>query len=283
MRPDPFSTYRAGFEVRTYRRAQRLLFFNNFPTEPERRRLLASSARSTLRYSDQQSPADPRSPIYTLLVSADPDRLPTDAQGRLHQPVPAAARIRLQRSRQIRPTVLSSTRQPRQSARGRRRLPVPLGRPRRRGTVGHPHRPRRRLVLQAQPQRPKSAQVTARPTGSLEHSARSARRHVAQPSRCSGLAAATARSRRRRRSSTCRSCAPAPAGLQRAPRRRLGTLQAVRVAAQHRLGRPQPQIRRPHRRRAGRHAGHRRRAVHVLPLARRRRLRRRPVGAHALG
>ena len=34
LRPDPFSTYRAGFEVRTYRRVQRLLFFNNFPDEP---------------------------------------------------------------------------------------------------------------------------------------------------------------------------------------------------------------------------------------------------------
>ena len=32
-RPDPFSSYRAGFEVRTYRRVQRLLFFNNFPGE----------------------------------------------------------------------------------------------------------------------------------------------------------------------------------------------------------------------------------------------------------
>lgn len=30
-RPDPFSTYRAGFEVRTNRRCQRLLMFHNFP------------------------------------------------------------------------------------------------------------------------------------------------------------------------------------------------------------------------------------------------------------
>ena len=30
VRPDPFSTYRAGFEVRTYRRCQRVLMFHRF-------------------------------------------------------------------------------------------------------------------------------------------------------------------------------------------------------------------------------------------------------------
>ena len=33
IRPDPFSSYRAGFEVRTYRRVARILLFNNFPKE----------------------------------------------------------------------------------------------------------------------------------------------------------------------------------------------------------------------------------------------------------
>ena len=68
VRPDPFSVYRAGFEVRTYRRVHRVLYFHHFPNE--------SSAgadvlvRSTdLVYSDQQTPADPRNPIYTFLVS----------------------------------------------------------------------------------------------------------------------------------------------------------------------------------------------------------------------
>ncbi|MEZ4617945.1 MAG: SpvB/TcaC N-terminal domain-containing protein [Caldilineaceae bacterium] len=32
-RPDPFSTYRAGFEVRTYRLCQRVLMFHHFPDE----------------------------------------------------------------------------------------------------------------------------------------------------------------------------------------------------------------------------------------------------------
>src|SRR5690606_3173283 len=30
VRPDPFSSYRAGFEVRTYRRCQRVMMFHNF-------------------------------------------------------------------------------------------------------------------------------------------------------------------------------------------------------------------------------------------------------------
>ncbi len=33
-RPDPFSTYRPGFEVRTYRRCHRILMFHHFPGEP---------------------------------------------------------------------------------------------------------------------------------------------------------------------------------------------------------------------------------------------------------
>jgi len=68
LRPDPFSSYRAGFEVRTYRRVQRLLFFSNFPGEP------TAGADYLVRsldfeYSDQQAPADPHNPIYTFLVS----------------------------------------------------------------------------------------------------------------------------------------------------------------------------------------------------------------------
>ncbi len=34
VRPDPFSSYRAGFEVRTYRRCERALMFHHFPDEP---------------------------------------------------------------------------------------------------------------------------------------------------------------------------------------------------------------------------------------------------------
>ncbi|HEV2647202.1 MAG TPA: SpvB/TcaC N-terminal domain-containing protein [Acidobacteriaceae bacterium] len=68
VRPDPFSTWRATFEVRTYRRVQRLLVFHNFPNEPTAGAdcLVASL---DLTYSDQQAPLDPRNPIYTFLTS----------------------------------------------------------------------------------------------------------------------------------------------------------------------------------------------------------------------
>jgi Salmonella virulence plasmid 65kDa B protein/Insecticide toxin TcdB middle/C-terminal region/Insecticide toxin TcdB middle/N-terminal region len=68
VRPDPFSSYRSRFEVRTYRRVQRLLFFNNFPAEPTAGPdCLVRSL--DLVYSDQQSPPDPASPLYTFVVS----------------------------------------------------------------------------------------------------------------------------------------------------------------------------------------------------------------------
>src|ERR1700677_3046486 len=65
-RPDPFSSYRSGFEIRTYRRCRRLLMFHRFPE-------LGSDAvlvRSTdLTYRDGDAPADPTLPLYSLLAS----------------------------------------------------------------------------------------------------------------------------------------------------------------------------------------------------------------------
>ena len=92
-RPDPFSVYRSGFEVRTYRRVQRLLFFNNFPGETSIGAY--GLVRSIdLTYSDQLAPPDPRAPIYTFLTSLTQTGYRTD--GRPAQPEPATARIRLQ-------------------------------------------------------------------------------------------------------------------------------------------------------------------------------------------
>jgi RHS repeat-associated protein len=68
IRPDPFSSYRAGFEMRMYRRVSRILIFHNFPAEPTVG--VDGLVRSyDLVYSDQMDPTDPRNPIYTLLVS----------------------------------------------------------------------------------------------------------------------------------------------------------------------------------------------------------------------
>ena len=68
VRPDPYSRYRAGFEVRTYRRCARVLMFHNFPAEAG----VGTDClvRSTdLIYSDQQAPTDPRNPIYTFVAA----------------------------------------------------------------------------------------------------------------------------------------------------------------------------------------------------------------------
>ncbi|NGO54716.1 SpvB/TcaC N-terminal domain-containing protein [Allomesorhizobium camelthorni] len=65
-RVDPFSSYRAGFEIRTYRTCQRLLMFHHFPGEAgvERNCLTRSIAFS---YSDEINPSDARNPTYTFL------------------------------------------------------------------------------------------------------------------------------------------------------------------------------------------------------------------------
>ncbi len=68
VRPDPFSAYRAGFETRTYRRCARVLVFHHFAAEPG----VGDNClvRSTdFLYSDEQTPGDPRNPVYTFLQS----------------------------------------------------------------------------------------------------------------------------------------------------------------------------------------------------------------------
>jgi RHS repeat-associated protein len=67
-RPDPFSSYRSGFEVRTYRRCRRILAFHHFPDQPNiGNECLVHS--TDLQYSDQNTPSNPSGPIYTFLTS----------------------------------------------------------------------------------------------------------------------------------------------------------------------------------------------------------------------
>jgi RHS repeat-associated protein len=65
-RPDPFSSYRACFEVRTYRTCQRVLMFHHFPGETcvERNCMVRST---DFTYSDEVNPTDLRNPVYTFL------------------------------------------------------------------------------------------------------------------------------------------------------------------------------------------------------------------------
>jgi RHS repeat-associated protein len=66
VRVDPFSRYRSGFEIRSYRRCARALMFHNVPEEAD---VGADSLVRSLdfTYSDQQAPADAANPVYTFL------------------------------------------------------------------------------------------------------------------------------------------------------------------------------------------------------------------------
>jgi RHS repeat-associated protein len=87
LRPDPFSSYRSGFEVRSYRRVQRILFFNNFPDEPTAGQdCLVRSL--DLSYSDQQNPPDPHGPIYTFLISVTQTGYRQSGQGPVTRSMP---------------------------------------------------------------------------------------------------------------------------------------------------------------------------------------------------
>ena len=68
VRNDPFSSYRAGFEVRTYRLCQRVLMFHHFPDEAEiGQDCLVRSTDFT--YSYESNPKDARNPIYSKIIS----------------------------------------------------------------------------------------------------------------------------------------------------------------------------------------------------------------------
>lgn len=87
VRPDPFSTYRAGFEVRTYRRCERVLVFHHFPAEA------GVGADCLVRatefaYSDETAPNDPRNPIYTFLQSITLSGFRRRAAGYLRRAMP---------------------------------------------------------------------------------------------------------------------------------------------------------------------------------------------------
>ena len=65
-RPDPFSSYRAGFETRTYRLCQRVLMFHNFPelgSEP----CLVRSTDFNYRYEEEFD--DPSTPVFSFMLS----------------------------------------------------------------------------------------------------------------------------------------------------------------------------------------------------------------------
>ncbi|MBK8639514.1 MAG: toxin [Chromatiaceae bacterium] len=77
-RVDPFSSYRAGFEVRTARLCRRVLMFHHFDGEPG----VGTDClvRSTdFGYSHDQDPANARNPAYTFLLSVTQSSYKRDA------------------------------------------------------------------------------------------------------------------------------------------------------------------------------------------------------------
>ncbi len=70
VRPDPFSSYRAGFEVRTYRLCQRVLMFHHIPDLPTGEPGYDGLVRSTdFTYAYEKDPTSARNPVYSLLNS----------------------------------------------------------------------------------------------------------------------------------------------------------------------------------------------------------------------
>ncbi|MCC3474020.1 MAG: toxin [Microcoleus sp. PH2017_15_JOR_U_A] len=70
VRNDPFSSYRSGFEVRTYRLCQRVLMFHHFPDEVNvGQDCLVRSTDFTYSYSSEQNLTNVSHPIYSLLLS----------------------------------------------------------------------------------------------------------------------------------------------------------------------------------------------------------------------
>ena len=68
VRPDPFSTYRAGFEVRAYRRCRRILMFHHFP-DVESIGMDCLVRSTDLAYADEQDSAADHPTGYSFLSS----------------------------------------------------------------------------------------------------------------------------------------------------------------------------------------------------------------------
>jgi RHS repeat-associated protein len=88
-RNDPFSTYRAGFEVCTTRLCQRVLIFHHIPDLPDGTEGYEGLARSTdFTYSYEEQPTDVRNPIYSFLLSVTQSGYNRQGSGYLKRSLP---------------------------------------------------------------------------------------------------------------------------------------------------------------------------------------------------
>jgi RHS repeat-associated protein len=87
VRNDPFSSYRSGFEVRTYRLCQRVLMFHHFADKTGVGK--DCLVRSTdFYYSHEQDGTDVRNPIYSQLLSATQTGYKRESGGYLKKSLP---------------------------------------------------------------------------------------------------------------------------------------------------------------------------------------------------
>ena len=145
VRPDPFSSYRAGFEIRTYRRVERILVFHDFPEEADVGADCLVRSMDLL-YSDQAVPLDAHNPIYTFLASVTQTGYRPGSAGYISRTLPP---LELEYSQaQIQPAVLSLDRDSLANLpEGIDGTTLQMGRPRWRGAFRNPDRSRRRVGL----------------------------------------------------------------------------------------------------------------------------------------
>ncbi|MCI5136879.1 MAG: toxin, partial [Candidatus Electrothrix sp. AR1] len=88
-RPDPFSSYRAGFEVRTYRLCQRVLIFHHIPDSPNGQEGYDGLVRSTdFKYQAKEGEDLPSNPIYSFLASVTQSGYQPDGNGYSQKSLP---------------------------------------------------------------------------------------------------------------------------------------------------------------------------------------------------
>lgn len=89
VRPDPFSTYRPGFEVRTYRLCQRVLMFHHIPDLPTGEPGYEGLVRSTdFTYAYEEDPTNVRNPVYSFLQKVTQSGYRRDGAGYVKRSLP---------------------------------------------------------------------------------------------------------------------------------------------------------------------------------------------------
>jgi len=89
VRNDPFSSYRSGFEVRTYRLCQRVLMFHHIPDLLDGTKGYEGLVRSTdFKYSYEQTVDAIRDPIYSRLLSVTQTGYKKDGNGYIQKSLP---------------------------------------------------------------------------------------------------------------------------------------------------------------------------------------------------